>query len=80
MSTVPGVFSIVEYPPSEIKINSPDPGTSAVIQAVFQGGHTIPAFTERAVLKQLALVCEYLGFQSISTHNWYATENNIIQE
>ena len=33
--------------------------------------------TERAVQKQLAIVCDYLGFQGISTHSfrkWYATE------
>lgn len=34
-------------------------------------------FTARAVQKQLALVCDYLGYQGISTHSfrkWYATE------
>ena len=33
--------------------------------------------TERAVQKQLAIVCDYLGFTGISTHSfrkWYATE------
>lgn len=33
--------------------------------------------TERAVQKQLKVVCEYLGFAGISTHSfrkWYATE------
>ncbi len=33
--------------------------------------------TERAVQKQLAIVCDYLGFDGISTHSfrkWYATE------
>lgn len=33
--------------------------------------------TERAIQKQLALVCDYLGFEGISTHSfrkWYATE------
>ena len=33
--------------------------------------------TERAVQKQLAMVCDYLGFEGISTHSfrkWYATE------
>ena len=33
--------------------------------------------TTRAVQKQLALVCEYLGYSGISTHSfrkWYATE------
>ena len=33
--------------------------------------------TERAVQKQLALVCDYLGYSGISTHSfrkWYATE------
>ncbi len=33
--------------------------------------------TERAVQKQLAIVCDYLDFQGISTHSfrkWYATE------
>ena len=33
--------------------------------------------SERAVQKQLAIVCDYLGFEGISTHSfrkWYATE------
>lgn len=33
--------------------------------------------TERAIQKQLAIVCDYLGFEGISTHSfrkWYATE------
>ncbi len=33
--------------------------------------------TERAIQKQLALVCDYLSFEGISTHSfrkWYATE------
>ena len=33
--------------------------------------------TERAIQKQLALVCDYLGYDGISTHSfrkWYATE------
>ena len=33
--------------------------------------------TERAVQKQLSLICDYLGYQGISTHSfrkWYATE------
>lgn len=33
--------------------------------------------TERAVQKQLALVCDYLGYEGIGTHSfrkWYATE------
>ena len=33
--------------------------------------------TERAIQKQLALTCDYLGFSGISTHSfrkWYATE------
>ena len=33
--------------------------------------------TERAVQKQIKLVCEYLGYDGISTHSfrkWYATE------
>ena len=33
--------------------------------------------TERAVQKQLATVCDYLGYEGISTHSfrkWYATE------
>ena len=33
--------------------------------------------TERAIQKQLALVCDYLGYTGISTHSfrkWYATE------
>ena len=35
--------------------------------------------TERAVKKQLAIVCDYLGYEGISTHSfhkWYATEIN----
>ena len=40
---------------------------------------TEPMFpiTERAVQKQLAIVCDYLGYKGISTHSfrkWYATE------
>ena len=33
--------------------------------------------TERAVQKQLAIVCDYLGYEGVSTHSirkWYATE------
>ena len=33
--------------------------------------------TERTINKQLALVCDYLGFEGIRTHSfrkWYATE------
>ena len=33
--------------------------------------------TERAVQKQLAIVCDYLGYEGSSTHSfrkWYATE------
>lgn len=33
--------------------------------------------TERAISKELALVCDYLGFEGIGTHSfrkWYATE------
>ena len=33
-------------------------------------------FTERAVQKQLAIICDYLGYEGISTHSfrkWYAT-------
>ena len=33
--------------------------------------------TERAIQKQLRIVCDYLGFEGISTHSfrkWYATE------
>ncbi|MBQ7767386.1 MAG: tyrosine-type recombinase/integrase [Oscillospiraceae bacterium] len=41
--------------------------------------HTAIIFpiTERAVQKQLAIVCDYLGYTGISTHSfrkWYATE------
>ena len=38
---------------------------------------TIFPISERAVQKQLAIVCDYLGFDGISTHSfrkWYATE------
>ena len=38
---------------------------------------TLFPITERAVQKQLALVCDYLGYEGISTHSfrkWYATE------
>ncbi len=37
---------------------------------------TLFPITERAVQKQLALVCDYLGYEGISTHSfrkWYAT-------
>ena len=42
-------------------------------------GRTEPLFpiTERAVQKQLAIVCDYLGYEGTSTHSfrkWYATE------
>ena len=33
--------------------------------------------TQRAIQKQLAIVCDYLGYEGISTHSfhkWYATE------
>ena len=42
-----------------------------------QRGDLIFPITERAVQKQLAIVCDYLGFEGISTHSfrkWYATE------
>ena len=38
---------------------------------------TIFHISERAVQKQLGIVCDYLGFEGISTHSfrkWYATE------
>ena len=38
---------------------------------------TMFPITERAVQKQLAIVCDYLGYTNISTHSfrkWYATE------
>lgn len=38
---------------------------------------TIFPITERAIQKQLAIVCDYLGYEGISTHSfrkWYATE------
>ena len=38
---------------------------------------TIFPITERMVQKQLRIVCEYLGYEGISTHSfrkWYATE------
>lgn len=38
---------------------------------------TIFPITERAVQKQLHIVCDYLGYEGISTHSfrkWYATE------
>ena len=38
---------------------------------------TIFPVTERAVQKQLSIVCDYLGYDGISTHSfrkWYATE------
>ena len=40
-------------------------------------GLTVQERTERAVQKQLALVCDYLGYEGIGTHSfrkWYATE------
>lgn len=42
-----------------------------------QSGAIIFPLTERAVQKQLKLVCDYLGYQGISTHSFrkfYATE------
>ena len=38
---------------------------------------TIIPITERAIQKQLSIVCDYLGYEGISTHSfrkWYATE------
>lgn len=38
---------------------------------------TIFPITERAVQKQLSIVCDYLGYEGISTHSfrkWFATE------
>lgn len=38
---------------------------------------TIFPITERAIQKQLSIVCDYLGYEGISTHSfrkWYATE------
>jgi integrase len=45
-------------------------------QGISRAARIFP-FTERAVQKQLALVCDYLGFHGISTHSfrkYYATE------
>ena len=42
-----------------------------------QSTEVIFPITERAVQKQLAIVCDYLGYEGISTHSfrkWYATE------
>ena len=42
-----------------------------------QKTETIFPISERAVQKQLAIVCDYLGYEGISTHSfrkWYATE------
>ena len=42
-----------------------------------QRNERIFPITERAVQKQLAIVCDYLGYEGISTHSfrkWYATE------
>lgn len=42
-----------------------------------QRNDVIFPITERAVQRQLALVCDYLGYSNISTHSfrkWYATE------
>ena len=42
-----------------------------------QRNDLIFSITERAVQKQLAIVCDYLGYEDISTHSfrkWYATE------
>ena len=42
-----------------------------------QRADTIFPITERAVQKQLHIVCDYLGYEGISTHSfrkWYATE------
>ena len=40
-------------------------------------GDLIFPISERAIQKQLRLVCDYLGYEGISTHSfrkWYATE------
>ena len=40
-------------------------------------GKLLFPLTQRAVQKQLAIVCDYLGYEGISTHSfrkWYATE------
>lgn len=40
-------------------------------------GELMFPLTERAIQKQLAIVCDYLGYDGISTHSfrkWYATE------
>ena len=40
-------------------------------------GELMFPLTERAIQKQLAIVCDYLGYEGISTHSfrkWYATE------
>lgn len=42
-----------------------------------QRNERIFPITERAVQKQLSIVCDYLGYEGISTHSfrkWYATE------
>ena len=42
-----------------------------------RSGDRIFPLTERAVQKQLKIVCDYLGYEGISTHSfrkWYATE------
>lgn len=42
-----------------------------------QKTETIFPISERAVQKQLGIVCDYLGYEGISTHSfrkWYATE------
>lgn len=46
-----------------------------------QKTETIFPISERAVQKQLAIVCDYLGYEGISTHSfrkWYATEIDIL--
>lgn len=42
-----------------------------------RSGDRIFPVTERAIQKQLKIVCDYLGYEGISTHSfrkWYATE------
>ena len=47
------------------------------LRSGIQKTETIFPISERAVQKQLAIVCDYLGYEGISTHSfrkWYATE------
>ena len=59
-----------------IKTIAPKTGKSSLRNHIGRADVIFP-ITERAIQKQLAIVCDYLGYEGISTHSfrkWYATE------